>query len=98
METVLHGRPLAFGDTQQIATIKSIRAANAISEEDEKLLESGELKRFEVTVSIEATYKDTVLARSPEEAKEKASESIDFNDLSEFDDVDRDVCCRHVAE
>ena len=62
MKETLCGRPLIFGDIEQIAAINSLRVKEEEKELREKKMAAGELVEFEVDLRVEGTLTVTVEA------------------------------------
>ena len=75
----LCGRPLTFGDTEQIVAIKAMRSKAALLE--------GDNKRYEVTIGYSGQSKITVEAKCETEAEDKAIDMFEFDnpDLDNYD-------------
>ena len=91
MLETLFGRPLTFGDTEQIAHINALQAKERNKEERERKLAAGELVKFEVTMRVEGTYVAYVESSSVAKARELAREDLDLFDL-EIDDIYIEEC------
>ena len=91
MPTLLCGRPLTFGDTEQIAHINALQAKERDKEEREKKMASGELVEFEVDLRVEGTVTVTVEASSVEKARQLAKEDVDFYDI-DIDEIEIEEC------
>ncbi len=78
----LCGRPLVFGDTEQIAEYKKINREAASEEERERERAAGNLKTYTVHIDIEGSCDVEVEAVDEAEAKELALEEI--IDLDEY--------------
>jgi hypothetical protein len=86
------GRPLAFGDVEQIAVVNSLRAKEEEKVLREKRIAAGELVEFEVDLKVEGTVTVNVEASSKEEAMRLAREEhIDLMDI-DVDKVDVEHC------
>ena len=70
--TMLCGRPLTYGDAEQIKALKILRRATEKEEERERLREAGELKIFSVTVEATGSYSFDMEGLDEEDAKNQA--------------------------
>lgn len=94
MQTMICGRPLTFGDIEQIAVVNSLRAKEEEKALREKKIAAGELVEFEVDLRVEGTVTVTVEASSVDEARHLAREDLDIYDIDiDFIDVEN---CREV--
>ncbi len=91
MQTKICGRPLVFGDIEQIAVINSLRAKEEEKARRGKKIAAGELVEFEVELRVEGTLTVTVEASSKGEAEKLAKEDYDISDLY-VDEIDVENC------
>ena len=91
MQTMVCGRPLAFGDIEQIAVINSLRAKEEEKALREKKIAAGELVEFEVDLRVEGTVTICVEASSKEHAIDIAKGDVDMMDIS-VDEIDVETC------
>ena len=91
MQTLLCGRPLTFGDAEQIAHINALQAKERDKEEREKKVANAELVEFEVNLRVEGTVTVTVEASSIKEARRLAQDEVDFYDI-DIDEIEIEEC------
>ena len=91
MQTIVCGRPLTFGDIEQIAVINSLRAKEEEKELRKKKIAAGELVEFEVDIRIEGTTTVTVEASSEQHARELARDELNMMDI-DVDEIDIEEC------
>lgn len=84
MGELLCGKPLTFGNVDQIMHIKQLRAKERIKEEREAKIKAGELREFEVTLKVEGSHTIKVFALNKNDAEDAACEKFspwDVDDL-----------------
>ncbi|MCB2218019.1 MAG: hypothetical protein KQH59_18305 [Desulfobulbaceae bacterium] len=90
---MLCGRPLVFGDAEQIKVLARLEAEAAAAADEQEAIERGELQRYEVHVCAEFDDTVTVLAASAAEAKtmalEEAAEMWNVDFTASIVSVDR---------
>ena len=91
MKTVVCGRPLTFGDVEQIAHINALQAKEIDKAEREKKMANGELVEFEVDLRVEGAVTVTVEASSIKEARRLAEEDVNFYDI-DIDEIEIEEC------
>lgn len=91
MKEMLCGRPLTFGDIEQIRTINALRVKEEEKEIRQKKMDAGELVKFEIDLRVEGTLTVTVEASSQQEAEELAKEDIDQFDI-DMDEIEIEDC------
>lgn len=91
MQTILAGKPLTFGNIEQISTINSLQAKEKEKDLREKKMAAGELVEFEVDLKVEGTVTICVKASSKQHAIDIAKADIDAYGI-DIDEVDVDEC------
>ena len=91
MKDMICGRPLTFGDVEQIAHINALQAKERDNAEKELKIAAGELVEFQVDLRVEGTVTVTVEASSVEEAMHLAREEVDVYDI-DIDEIEVEEC------
>ena len=91
MQTMICGRPLTFGDIEQIAVINSLRVKEEEKALREKKIAAGELVEFEVDLRVEGTVTICVEASSEQHAIDIAKGDVDVYDI-DIDEIDVENC------
>ena len=95
MATLINGKPLMFGDIDQIRHVKVLRAKEAIREERERAKAAGELVEYDVELKVEGYHRVTVEASNSDDARNIALEEFNAWDV---DDLDCNIeSCREVS-
>ena len=79
-------KPLVIGDLDQIKALKTIKKEIEEKTARNALIESGELKGFEVNVQYEGEYTTTIYACDATEARKEAIEVADI-DNCDYQDI-----------
>lgn len=91
MKTMICGRPLVFGDIEQIAVINTLRAKEEEKAVREKKMANGELIEFEIDLRVEGTVTICVEASSKQHAIDIAKDKFDVYDI-DIDEIDVEEC------
>ena len=91
MQTMINGKPLEFGNIEQIAHINTLKAKEREKAERERRLSAGELVEFEVKLKVEGAIFVTVEASSKAEAEKLAKSDLDVFDI-DIEDVYVEEC------
>jgi len=91
MQTLICGRPLTFGDIEQIAVVNSLRAKEEEKALREKKIAAGELIEYEVDLRVEGTVTVCVEASSKQHAMDIAEGEVDVYDI-DIDEIDVEQC------
>ena len=91
MKEMLCGRPLTFGDVEQIAHINALQEKEKEKEIRQKKIDAGELVEFEIDLRVEGILTVTVEASSQQKAEELAKEDVDKFDV-DIDEITIEDC------